>query len=59
MSAKHKIEIFSAGCPACQEVVAEIKNDACAFFDVIILDMNDPAVAARAKSSESNRCRPW
>jgi len=49
MNKKRKIEIFSAGCPVCQEAIATIKDNACAACDVTILDMNDPAVSGRAK----------
>jgi glutaredoxin len=48
MRTKRKIEIFSAGCPVCQEAIATIKENACASCDVTILDMNDPAVSSRA-----------
>ena len=50
MSLKRKIEIFSAGCPVCQEAIAAIKDSACASGTVTILDMNDPAVSSRAKN---------
>lgn len=45
-----KIEVFSAGCPACQETVALVQRVACPSCDVSVLDMNDPKVASRAKS---------
>lgn len=50
MSSKRKIEIFSAGCAACDETAAMVKRIACSSCDVEILDMHDPAVAAKAKS---------
>jgi len=50
MNNKRKIEIFSAGCPVCQEAIAMIQDNACASCDVTILDMNEPAVSNRAKS---------
>ncbi|MGH7780427.1 MAG: thioredoxin family protein [Candidatus Binataceae bacterium] len=49
MSSKRKIEIFSAGCAACDETVAIVKRIACVSCDVEILDMHNPAVAANAK----------
>jgi hypothetical protein len=49
MAAKRKVEVFSAGCPACQEVVALVQGIACPSCDVAVLDMNDPAVARRAR----------
>jgi hypothetical protein len=49
MATQRKVEIFSAGCPACDEVVALVKQAACPSCDVTVLDMHDPAVARRAK----------
>ena len=49
MSANRKVEIFSAGCPACDEVVKLVESIACPSCDVTVLDMNDPGVANRAK----------
>ena len=49
MTTKRKIEIFSAGCPTCQEAVKMVQNLACSDCEVNILDMNDPAIASRAK----------
>ena len=46
---KRKIEVFSAGCPACEETIALIKRVACESCDVTILDMRQTDVAARAK----------
>jgi hypothetical protein len=42
MAAKRKIEVFSAGCPACIEVVEMVQRAACPSCEVIVLDMNDP-----------------
>jgi hypothetical protein len=50
MAAQRKIEVFSAGCPACDEAVALVKQAACPSCDVSVLDMHDPAVARRAKA---------
>lgn len=50
MAAKRKIEIFSAGCPACEETVQLINRIACPSCEVTVLDMHEPAVASRAKS---------
>lgn len=50
MTAKRTIEVFSAGCPACQETIALVNRLACPSCDVSVLDMNDPKVARRAKS---------
>ncbi len=50
MTAKRNIEIFSAGCPVCRETIAMVQGNACPSCEVNVLDMNDPDVAARAKS---------
>jgi glutaredoxin len=50
MATKRKIEVFSAGCPACQETVALVNRVACPSCEVSVLDMKDPTVASRAKS---------
>lgn len=44
------ITIFSAGCPVCEEAVAEIRERACPSCEVEVLDMNRPEVAERARS---------
>ena len=49
MVTKRTIEIFSAGCPACEETVTLINRMACPSCDVMILDMHNPDVARRAK----------
>lgn len=50
MVAKRKVEVFSAGCPACEEAIALVKRIACPSCDVSVLDMNDIEVAKRAKA---------
>jgi glutaredoxin len=50
MATKRKVEVFSAGCPACHETIALVKGAACPSCDVIVLDMHDPQVASRAKA---------
>ena len=48
MSEKRQIEIFSAGCPICQNAIDTVKRLACPSCEITILDMNDAAVAKRA-----------
>jgi glutaredoxin 3 len=43
------VEIFSAGCPCCDEAIQAVKAVACSNCGVQVLDMKDPAVAAKAK----------
>jgi glutaredoxin len=49
MADKRKVEIFSAGCPACDEAVALVRSIACPSYDVEVLDMRRPEVAQRAR----------
>jgi glutaredoxin 3 len=49
MNAKRKIEVFSAGCPVCEETIQMVKRVACQSCEINILDMKDPTVAERAK----------
>ena len=48
MNATRKIEIFSAGCPVCQETIDLVNRMACPSCEISILDMNDTTVAERA-----------
>lgn len=49
MSSMRKIEVFSAGCPACEETVELVNRVACPSCEVSVLDMNQADVAKRAK----------
>jgi hypothetical protein len=49
MTEKRKIEIFSAGCPVCEETVARIRDLACPSCEVLVCDMKDTGVAQRAR----------
>ncbi len=50
MANKRSVEIFSAGCGVCQDTVALVERIACPSCEVTVLDMNDDAVAQRARS---------
>lgn len=50
MTAKHKIDVFSAGCPACRETIELVNRVACPSCEVEIFDMNRAEVALRAKN---------
>jgi len=50
MSEKRLIEIFSAGCAACDDVVELVNKIACSSCEVSILDMHDEKIAARASA---------
>ncbi len=46
---KRKIEIFSAGCPACQEAIKLVRGIACPSCEVEVLDMHQDDIATKAK----------
>ena len=45
-----KVEIYSAGCSACQETIDLVNQIACPSCDVSILDMNNNDISQRAKA---------
>jgi len=50
MSAKRKVEVFSAGCAVCEETVEIVRRSASAACEVIVHDMQDIRVIERAKA---------
>jgi glutaredoxin len=48
MANQRQVEIFSAGCPACEETIKLVNAIACPSCEVNVLDMNDADVAAKA-----------
>jgi glutaredoxin 3 len=57
MEKKRTIEVFTAGCPACQETIDLVNRVACPSCEVSILDMNDADIASRARDL-GVRCVP-
>ncbi|CAB5139764.1 hypothetical protein D3OALGA1CA_3795 [Olavius algarvensis associated proteobacterium Delta 3] len=49
MSARRKIEVFSADCPVCREAIAMVERNACPSCEVTVRHMNDAEVAHQAK----------
>ncbi len=49
MTTKRKVEVFTAGCPVCQETVEQVKAAACPSCEVVVYDLN--------KGCETNECR--
>ncbi len=49
MNNKRQIEIFNAGCPACEETITLVNQIACSTCEVEVLDMRQGEVAAKAK----------
>jgi glutaredoxin len=50
MSSQRKVDVFSAGCPVCEDAIATVRGLACPAGDVQVLDMNDSEVAQRARA---------
>ena len=50
MNTKRRIEIFSAGCPTCEETIEPVNRIACPSCEVSVLDMKKTEVASRAKA---------
>jgi glutaredoxin len=46
---KRKIEVFSAGCPACEETIELVNRITCPSCEVEVLDLRRKDVAERAK----------
>ncbi len=46
---KRVVEVFSAGCPVCEETANLVNRLACASCEVSVLDTKDASVASRAK----------
>ncbi len=49
MSAKRNVEIFTAGCPICEEAVTQLRDALCHDCDITVYDLN--------KGCETNECR--
>ena len=50
MTAKRKIEVFSAGCSVCQETIEMVKRNACQSCEITVLDMHDTHIAYQARN---------
>ena len=44
-----RIEVFSAGCAACEETIQLVRSLACSSCEIEVHDMHKPDVAAKAK----------
>ena len=49
MAERRRVEVFSAGCPVCRDTIDLVHRLACDSCDVTVLEMEDPAVAERAR----------
>ena len=49
MATKRMVEVFSAGCPACEETISLVNQVACPSCEISVLDMRQAPVAKRAR----------
>jgi len=49
VNAKRKVEVFTAGCPWCDETAQLVRSIACPSCDVTVLNLSAPDVVQRAK----------
>ncbi len=49
MKPKRKVEVFSAGCALCEEVIDAVRGEAGSSFEVIVCNMTDARVLKRAE----------
>ena len=50
MESKRKVEVFSAGCALCEEVIDVVRREAASSSEVIVRKMIDARVLARAEA---------
>lgn len=48
--ARRQVEIFSAGCGVCEDVIELVQRIACSSCDLTVHDVHDPEVARRAQA---------
>ena len=49
MDSKRKVEVFSAGCAFCHEVIDVVRREAGSSFEIIVRDMKDARDLGRAE----------
>jgi glutaredoxin len=49
VATKKKIEVFSAGCPACNETIGVVKRLAGSSHEVVVQDMRKSEIASKAE----------
>ena len=42
MAHRKRVEVFTAGCPVCDDVVGLVKRLACESCEVLVYDLNEP-----------------
>jgi glutaredoxin len=47
---RRKVEVFSAGCPVCEDAIEMVREAACPSCEVEVLDIHEQSVTARARN---------
>ncbi len=47
---KRRVEVFSGGCPVCEDAIDMVREAACPSCEVVVLDMREQSVTARARN---------
>ena len=55
MSMTRKVEVFTAGCPLCEPIVALVQRLACDRCEVTIYNLKEPTGAERARAANVHR----
>lgn len=50
MTTKRSVEVFTAGCPVCDETVALVQRIGCTACEIQVLDLHDAKNASRART---------
>lgn len=50
-TAKRKVEVFTAGCPICDETVSLVKSLACPSCDVQVYDLREASMPIQEKAT--------
>jgi glutaredoxin len=50
MTNKRTVEILSAGCPVCKDVISLVDRLACSFCEITVMDMNTSKIEKMARA---------
>lgn len=50
MTDRRKVEVFSAGCPVCDDVASLVEGVAGSAHEVTVLSLNEASIASRART---------
>lgn len=59
MSSTRTVEVFTASCPLCEDVVAQVREIACDSCDVQVVSLQEEAGSHRADEIGVEPFLPW